>query len=157
VDSTTQPLALPSLSPAPPWWTRGDAGGRLRRLTDGPVGAGLAALFYGGWAAWANASAGAGVALRVALTHAALSALLTGCGTAWMCGFYRRGRSPWGGAGLAFVGGLALTYALLIGVHQLIGTPYIALTLAAGLLPTVLFCGAYALLLRRTGLAPRSP
>lgn len=132
-------------------------GWRLRQLTDGPLGAALAALVYGSWAAWANASAGTGVAVRVALTHAALSAALTGCGTAWMRGFYRWGRSPWVGAGLAFVGGLALTYTLLIGVHQLIGTPHLLLTLAAGLLPTVLFCGGYAWLLGRTGLAAPSP
>lgn len=130
---------------------------RLRSLTDGPVGAALAALVYGSWAAWANVSAGTAVALRVALTHAALSATLTWCGTAWMRGFFRLGRSRSIGAVFAFGGGVALTYTLLIGVHQLIGTPFIALTLAAGLLPTLLFCGAYALLLSRTGLAAVTP
>lgn len=126
---------------------------RLRRLTDGPVGALIAAAFYGSWAAWVNAPAGAAVVLRVAATHAALSATLTFCGTAWMRRFFRAGRSRTDGAFYAFVGGLALTYSLLLGVHSLIGTPFIALTLVAGVVPNLLFCGAYALLLNRTGLS----
>lgn len=132
-------------------------GWRLRRLTDGPVGALLAAMIYGGWAAWANAPAGAAVALRVAATHAALSATLTFCGTAWMRRFFRAGRSRLDGACYAFIGGLVLTYGLLLGVHSLIGTPFIALTLAAGVVPNLLFCGAYALLLNRTGLSAFNP
>jgi hypothetical protein len=131
-------------------------GWRLRRLTDGVAGAGLAAAVYGGWAVWANAPAGLSIALRVAMAHAALSAALTYFGTGWMRRCFRAGRSRLDGACFAFCGGLTVTYALLIGVHSLIGTPHLALTLAAGVLPNLLFCSAYALLLSRTGLAVTS-
>lgn len=140
-------LAVPSAIQSRSWsW-------RLRCLTDGVAGASIAAVVYGGWAIWANAPAGLPIALRVAMVHAALSAGLTYFGTGWMRRFFRAGRSPLNGACLAFCGGLAVTYALLIGVHSLIGTPHLALTLAAGVLPNLLFCSAYALLLSRTGLA----
>lgn len=128
-------------------------GWRLRQLTDGLPGATLAALVYGGWAAWANAAAGLTVASTVAATHAVLSAGLTFFGTALMRLFFRAGPSPGAGARLAFIGGLAATYSVLISVHTLIGTPFLFLTLAAGVVPNFLFCGAYALLLSRTGVA----
>lgn len=143
--SYARPIRLPATSS----W-----GSQLRRLTDGVVGAGLAALVYGSWAAYANASAGFAVALKVALTHGLMSASLTYFGTAWMRGCFRRGATPRAGAIYAFVGGLALTYGLLVSIHTLIGTPHLLLTLAAGVVPNLLFCGAYALLLSRTGLAP---
>ncbi len=44
---------------------------------------------------------------------------------------------------------MAFTYTLLIGVHRLIGTPHILLTLAPGFVPTVSFCVLYPLLLLR--------
>ena len=55
-----------------------------------------------------------------------------------------------GGSKGAFAGGLALTYASLIAVHGLLGTEQLLLTLAPGILPNILFCASYALLLKRT-------
>ena len=40
----------------------------------------------------------------------------------------------------------------LWGVHAAIGTPQVVMTLAAGFIPTLLFCLGYALLLARTTL-----
>ncbi len=124
---------------------------QLRALTDGWLGAMLGALVYAAWAVFANWSAGPQIALRVGITHWLLSTLLTYYGTTMMRGFFGFGRSPAQGAAFAFVCGLAFTYAVLFAVHGLIGTPHIALTLAAGAVPTLLFCSGYALLLMRTG------
>jgi len=51
---------------------------------------------------------------------------------------------------MSFFGGLAMTYLALLSVHTTIGTQHILLTIAPGILPNVLFCSSYALLLMRT-------
>jgi hypothetical protein len=56
----------------------------------------------------------------------------------------------WMGSLRAFAGGLALTYTSLFAVHGLLGTQHLLLTLAPGIVPNILFCGSYALLLKRT-------
>ena len=124
--------------------------GQLRRLTDSWLGAMLGALVYAAWAVFANWSAGAPAALRIAAVHWVMSTLLTYYGTTIMRIFFGISGNALEGALLAFMCGLAFTYSILIAVHQAIGTPHIALTLAAGVIPTVLFCGGYALLLLRT-------
>lgn len=127
---------------------------QLRRLTDGWPGAMLGALVYGAWAVFANWDAGAAFALRVGAVHWLMSTLLTVYGTAIMRAFYAAGRTRTEAAILAFVCGVSFTYAVLIGVHRFIGTPNLALTLAAGVIPTLAFCAGYALLLRRTATLP---
>lgn len=122
----------------------------LRRLMDGWTGAMLGALAYALWALAVNWSEGVALAGRIALTHWVMSTLLTVYGTAVMRACSGFGRSTGERALCAFVGGMSLTYVVLIGVHLLIGTPHIALTLAAGVIPTTLFCGGYTLLLMRT-------
>lgn len=123
---------------------------QLRRLTDGALGAVLGGLFYGAWAVWANGDAGAREALCIGSVHWLTSAGLTYFGTAAMRGCFGLARQPNLGALLAFAGGLTLTYGVLLLVHESMGTPHILLTLAAGVLPNLLFCSGYALLLQRT-------
>lgn len=129
---------------------------RLRALTDSAPGAALGALVYAVWATAVNWEAGPAMALRTGALHWLLSALLTYYGTASMRLFFQAGRTALDGAILAFVSGLAFTYAVLIGVHGVNGTPQLALTLAAGVIPNLLFCGGYALLLLRSP-APETP
>jgi hypothetical protein len=122
---------------------------RLRRLMDSPLGAVLGGACYGSWAGFANWSAGAHAALRIAFIHFLMSSGLTLAGVAIMNRLFRIARRPRNGAVIAFCGSMAFTYALLIGVHTLIGTPHILLTLAPGFIPTVSFCVVYPLLLLR--------
>jgi hypothetical protein len=122
---------------------------RLRRLMDSVFGAILGGACYGSWATFANWSAGAAAALRIGATHFAMSTGLTLAGVAIMNHLFALSRDPRRGAVLAFGGSMAFTYTLLIGVHRLIGTPHILLTLAPGFIPTLSFCVLYPLLLLR--------
>jgi hypothetical protein len=123
--------------------------GALRGLMDSWFGAILGGAVYGAWAVWANWGDGANQALKVGLAHWTTSALLTFFGTMAMRFFYGQAHGAAGGM-RAMVGGLCLTYATLFLVHGLIGTQHVLLTLAPGLIPNVLFCTSYALLLMRT-------
>lgn len=127
-----------------------------RRAMDGLVGATLGGAVYGGWTTAVNWSTSPALALRAGALHFVMSFGLTLGGTAWMrwvFGRARLGRLPARAASaLACVAGLALTYALLLTVHMVNGTPHIALSLAPGVLPNVVFCATYALLL--LGAAP---
>lgn len=127
---------------------------RLRLLVESRTGAVLGAGVYAVWATAVNWDAGAAVALRAGAFHWIASALLTWWGTQAMRRCFdwggNRGGSPLARAACAFCGGMGLTYGVLIALHGLIGTPHIALALAAGVLPTVLFCAGYAALLVRT-------
>jgi hypothetical protein len=89
-------------------------------------------------------------ASRSALAHWFLSAILTYYGAAVMRSCFGWATNPRLGAALALCGGLVLTYLSLLVVHWAIHTPHIALTLAAGVIPTILFCSTYAALLYRT-------
>lgn len=122
----------------------------LRRLTDSLWGAALGALCYAVWATAVNWDASPRAALTAGFAHFLMSTFLTYTGTALMRQFFRLGSNRIEGAVIAGLGGLGFTYALLIGVHYAIGTPHIWLTLAAGVIPTLLFSGGYALLLART-------
>jgi len=123
---------------------------RARRLIDSFWGAVLGAGVYGAWATFANWDAGWQVALTVGLSHWLMSTFLTYTGTGVMRRCYRVGRGRLEGALLALTGGLSFTYVLLIALHHAIGTPHLALTLAAGVIPNLLFCSSYSLLLSRT-------
>lgn len=123
---------------------------RLRTVVDSFWGACLGACFYAAWASWANWDAGVPIAVRAGLTHWALSVILTYTGTGAMRRLHRLGRGPLESGLLCFIGGLLYAYALLIGVHACVGTVHIALTLAAGVIPNLIFCGSYTLLLART-------
>jgi hypothetical protein len=128
---------------------------RLRVLADSLPGAALGALVYGAWAVWSNYDAGPAMAYKIGAVHWLTSTLLTYFGTAWMRVFFSAGSTPFDGALLAGIGGLCMTYIVLIAVHTFIGTPHLLLTLAAGAIPNLLFCSGYALLLWRT--AARAP
>ena len=127
----------------------------VRYLVDSWFGALLGGSVYGAWAAWANWGQGAGMALAIGAAHWLTSTLLTYFGTMAMRWFYGDLDSRAGGL-RAFVGGLCLTYASLFAVHGLLGTQHLLLTLAPGIIPNILFCGSYALLLKRTRTATNS-
>jgi hypothetical protein len=121
----------------------------MRYLMDSWLGAVLGGGVYGAWAVWANWAQGANMALTIGAAHWLTSALLTFFGTMAMRRFYGNARG-WAGSLRAFAGGLALTYASLFAVHGLLGTQQLLLTLAPGIVPNILFCASYALLLKRT-------
>jgi hypothetical protein len=123
---------------------------RIRGLMDGVPGAVLGSLVYGAWAVYANWNAGVATALRTGALHWMLSAFLTYFGTAIMRFFYGHPRSPLSGGVKAFCGGMAFSYSILLLVHWLNNTPFILLTLAAGIVPNALFCSIYATLLAKT-------
>lgn len=123
---------------------------RLRQATDSIWGAMFGAAVYAAWAIAVNWDAGLHIALKVGLAHWLTSTFLTYTGTGVMRQFFSAATSKFDGALLAFVSGLCFTYAVLIGVHHAVGTPHLLLTLAAGVIPNVLFCSSYALLLART-------
>ncbi len=123
---------------------------RARQLIDSFWAAVFGAGVYGAWATFANWDAGPRLAFTAGLAHWLMSTLLTYTGTGVMRQCFQLGNSKPEGALLAFSCGLGFTYTLLIGVHHAIGTPHVALTLAAGVIPNLLFCGSYALLLART-------
>lgn len=121
----------------------------VRYLMDSWFGAVLGGGVYGAWAVWANWTQGASMALTIGAAHWLTSALLTFFGTMAMRRFYGNAQG-WAGGLRAFAGGLGLTYASLFVVHGLLGTQQLLLTLAPGIIPNVLFCSSYALLLKRT-------
>jgi hypothetical protein len=121
----------------------------VRGLMDSWFGAILGGGVYGAWAVWANWSQGSTQAFRIGLAHWTTSALLTFFGTMAMRRFYGNGHG-WVSGIRALTGGLCLTYVSLLTVHGLIHTEHVLLTLAPGIIPNVLFCTSYALLLMRT-------
>ena len=127
-----------------------DAAAALRRVVESRIGAVLGAGLYAVWASAVNWDAGAAVALRAGAFHWIASALLTWYGTQAMRRCFGFGATPLVRAASAFCGGMGLTYGVLVALHGAIGTPHIALALAAGVLPTILFCAGYSALLVRT-------
>ena len=121
----------------------------MRYLMDSWFGAVLGGGIYGAWAVWANWSQGASMALTIGAAHWLTSALLTFFGTMAMRRFYGDGNGALGGL-RAFAGGMTLTYASLFAVHGLLGTQHLLLTLAPGIVPNILFCASYSMLLKRT-------
>ena len=121
----------------------------VRYLMDSWLGAVLGGGVYGAWAVWANWTQGASTAWGIGAAHWLTSALLTFFGTMAMRRFYGIGRGL-SGSLYAFGGGLTLTYLSLFAVHGLLGTQQLLLTLAPGIVPNILFCSSYALLLKRT-------
>lgn len=120
---------------------------RLHRLLDSRFGAVLGGAAYGGWAVFANWHAVGQAAWRIGGAHFAMSTALTWSGVRLMSWLFGLAAVPALGALLAGFGSLTATYALLLSVHWMIGTPHILLTLAPGLIPTVAFCLLYSLLL----------
>jgi hypothetical protein len=121
----------------------------VRHLMDSWFGALLGGAVYGAWAVWANWSQGNQMALTIGAAHWTTSALLTFFGTMAMRRFYGDSNGRMGSL-RAFAGGLTLTYASLFTVHGVLGTQHLLLTLAPGIVPNILFCASYALLLKRT-------
>ena len=141
-----QPTACCVKAPA----TQAATGPRVvRYLMDSWFGAVLGGGVYGAWAVWANWSQGANMALTIGAAHWLTSTMLTFFGTMAMRAFYGQS-SGWVAGVRAFAGGLSLTYASLLLVHGVLGTEQLLLTLAPGIIPNVVFCASYCLLLNRT-------
>jgi hypothetical protein len=124
-----------------------------KHLMGSWLGAVLGGSVYGAWAVWANWSQGASTAWGIGAAHWLTSTLLTFFGTMAMRWFYGRAaglRNSFRGSLRACGGGLALTYGSLLTVHGLLGTEQLLLTLAPGIIPNIVFCASYALLLKRT-------
>lgn len=162
--STPPSMTLPSIKPlvgrlesagVPTPAVKSETGSRFRGLRlvrymmDSWLGALLGGGVYGAWAVWANWTQGANMALTIGAAHWLTSALLTFFGTMAMRRFYGDADSRTGTL-RALAGGLTLTYASLFAVHGLLGTQQLLLTLAPGIMPNVIFCASYALLLQRT-------
>ena len=124
---------------------------KIRGLTDGLTGAMLGASFYAAWSFAVNYHQGVDFATKVSFTHWLMCTLLTYYGTSVMKFFYHLYKSQIQ-AVIAFCGGMLVTYGILIPVHTIIGTPNILLTLAAGIIPTLVFCCLYSILLAKTEL-----
>lgn len=122
---------------------------RLFRLMDSPIGAVLGGACYGAWALFVNLGAGWPQALRSGSSHWAMSAAITYGSVLLMRRLFSLSSDPVRGALLSTFGSLLLTYAVLLSVHALIGTPRILLTLAPGLLPTIAFAVTFSGLLLR--------
>ena len=127
------------------WWSWHS----LKYLMESWFGALLGGGIYGAWAVWANWAQGVEMALIIGAAHWITSVLLTYFGTMAMRKFYGDANG-FVGSLRAFFGGLTLTYASLFTVHGLLGTQRLLLTLAPGIVPNILFCASYALLLKRT-------
>ena len=110
------------------------------RLMDGLTGATLGALFYGGWGVFANSAHGAAIAVRAGCAQGAMSFVVTLTGVTLMRRLYGRSGHPLTRGARAALGALAVIYSLIVGVHLLVGTPEILLTLAPGLPITIGFC-----------------
>lgn len=130
--------------------TRPELEWQARRLIDSFWGAMLGATVYAAWAIFANWDAGLKVAFTIGFAHWATSTVLTYTGTGVMRRSFAFGAHKTDSGLIAFGCGLIYTYLLLVSVHHAIGTPHVLLTLAAGVIPNVLFCSSYALLLART-------
>ena len=129
---------------------------KLRWLTDSLGGAALGAMVYAIWAVCVNWSTSPSLAIRAGITHWVISTALTYCDAANMRYFFSLGRTRLEGMALALCAGLTLTYSVLITAHLIVGTPHIALTLSVGVIPNMVYCIGYTLLLSRTTHKPDS-
>jgi hypothetical protein len=129
---------------------------KLRWLTDSLGGAALGAMVYAIWAVCVNWHASPSLAIRAGLTHWVISTALTYCDAANMRYFFSLGRTRLEGMAFALCAGLTLTYSVLITAHLIVGTPHILLTLAVGVIPNIVYCVGYTLLLSRTTHKPTS-
>ncbi len=132
-----------------------DAPTRLRSLMGSWVGALAGASFYGSLVATVNWDAGPEQALRSAMGHALISAVLTVVGTGSMRAVHSRHAPASHRTLMTFLAGMLLTYILLISVHLLLNTQRIFLSLVPGIVPNILFCATYSRLLTHDSLRTR--
>jgi hypothetical protein len=143
------PLDLPDMTvavvalPATQIWTR------LRLFIGGPVGAVLGGVLFAAWAAAVNRDGGMFVSLRSSCGQFLVSVTLTLIDAQLMTLLFQRCRDHRMGAAVAAIGSLGFTYALVIGVHLMLRTPHIFLTILPGLPPTLGYTAMYTLLLLR--------
>ena len=118
------------------------ARGRFVRSLASAVG-GFA--LYGSWGYLANRGVGVDIARRVGLLQGTFSFVVTLTSALIIEAVYARlGRvAPTVAACLAF------TYALMVTVHTLVGTPHLLVTIAPGLVVTAVFVTMYTLGLAR--------
>ena len=116
-----------------------------------PLGSIVGGLLYGVWTFAIHISYGLPMALKSGTAQFLLSAGLTFVGVKVMTALFNLLQPPQLAACLACVGSLITTYGLIIGVHLLIGTPRIVMTLLPGIIPTVGLSILYAGILYRHG------
>ncbi len=128
---------------------------RLFRAMDGYNGATIGFLAYGGWAAYANSAHGSWIALRSGLAQGSMSFIVTLSSVMLMRAIFRIEGPVWLRASAAALGSLLVIYSFIVGVHLVIGTPEILLTMLPGIPITVGFCAVFSIgLARLEGAAP---
>ena len=136
-----------------PWWLgfsqSGNVWTRLRHFIGSPAGAVLGGLLFAAWAALVNRDGGTVVSLRSSAGQFLVSTTLTLIDARFMMLLFERSRQRWLGALQAAIGSLVFTYGLVIGVHLLIHTPHIFLTILPGIPPTLAYTFMYTGLLLR--------
>jgi hypothetical protein len=100
------------------------------------------AVFYGGWALYANWSSGR--ALRACLAQAAVSFASTMTLTLVAEWLFRRGETPQRGFVLSASGTAALIAVVTTTVHVVVGTPRVMMTVAPSIVCGSMFFTAYA-------------
>lgn len=112
--------------------------------------AGFAGLIvYGGWAVYANASHGDTVALRAGVVQGSYSLLLTFVMTLATEGLYRALSLVYGGLyWLMMIVCLSL-FTTAYGIHYLVGTPEILMTILPGFVIGSIYTLVYVLGLKR--------
>lgn len=122
---------------------------RLRHFIGSPVGAVLGGVLFAMWAAFVNRDGGSLVSLRSSAGQFLASTTLTLIDARLMLALFHGCRDRRLGALSASIGSLVFTYTLVIGVHLLIRTPHIFLTILPGIPPTLGYTLLYTLLLLR--------
>ena len=122
---------------------------RLRHFIGSQAGAVLGGLLFSGWAAVVFRVGGAYVSLRSSCGQFLVSTFLTLLDARLMLALFHSCNDRRTGALCAAFGSLAFTYGLVIGVHLLLHTPHIWLTILPGLPPTLGYTFLYSLLLLR--------
>ncbi len=130
-------------SPSANLWTR------LRHFIGSPAGAVLGGVLFAIWAAIVNRDGGELVSLRSSAGQFLASTTLTLIDARLMIALFHRSGGRKIGALSAAVGSLVFTYGLVIGVHLVIHTPHIVLTILPGIPPTLGYTFLYTLLLLR--------
>lgn len=141
--ATRSPAQWLGFSQSANLWTR------LRHFIGSPAGAVLGGVLFAIWAAFVNRDGGELVSLRSSAGQFLASTTLTLIDARLMIALFHRSGGRKIGALSAAVGSLVFTYGLVIGVHLIIHTPHIFLTILPGIPPTLGYTFLYTLLLLR--------
>ncbi len=120
------------------------------------LSAGIALVFYGAWAAWANRMHEMGMIVRASVTQGLYSAAITLVMTSLVEALYR-GDAP---RASRLFRAIAATVVVLVlfssGIHLLVGTQEIFMTVLPSWVFGSLYAGAYAVGLSQADMSERS-